>query len=535
MVAALGSIRTEPELVGLAVRLGAREVGGWSRLEQGLARGAPAVAERLVAETRAAILAGRDPLGEAFCALRDPAVRRPMGATYTSAPIIDAMVASVAGRPVVRIVDPGAGSGRFAVAAGRRFPEAELVAVELDPVASLLLRANLKTAGLERRATVIPQDYRSLRLAPAAGPTLFIGNPPYVRHHQIAPEWKTWLASSARTLGLRASQRAGLHVHFLLATARLARPGDLGVLLTSAEWLDVNYGSLSRALFLGPLGGTAVHIVEPTAAVFADADTTAAIACFEVGARPGTVHLRRVGSAARLHPLRGGRGIARDLLEASPRWSPLSRPPRERPAGYVELGELCRVHRGQVTGANKLWIEGDHSRGLPEGLLLPAITRARELFTAGAELADTSTLRRVIDLPVELDQLSAWDRQRVAAFLEMARRMGGAEGFIATHRRAWWSVGLHPPAPILATYMARRPPAFVRNLAGARHLNIAHGIYPRDPLPSPLLDALARFLGTGTSIDAGRTYCGGLTKFEPKEMERLLVPPPSMLADAASR
>ena len=34
------------------------------------------------------------------------------------------------------------------------------------------------------------------------------------------------------------------------------------------------------------------------------------------------------------------------------------------------------------------------------------------------------------------------------------------------------------PPPIMATYMARRPPAFVRNLADARYINIAHGIYP---------------------------------------------------------
>jgi adenine-specific DNA-methyltransferase len=30
-------------------------------------------------------------------------------------------------------------------------------------------------------------------------------------------------------------------------------------------------------------------------------------------------------------------------------------------------------------------------------------------------------------------------------------------------------------------------------------------------------------------LDEGRTYAGGLTKFEPREMERLLVPDPSAL------
>ena len=105
--------------------------------------------------------------------------------------------------------------------------------------------------------------------------------------------------------------------------------------------------------------------------------------------------------------------------------------------------------------------------------------------------------------------------------------MGASAGFVAQNRKAWWSVGLREPAPILATYMARRPPAFVRNLAGARHINIAHGLYPREPMTTGALDALARYLAGATSLADGRTYAGGLTKFEPKEMERLLVPAPS--------
>jgi hypothetical protein len=32
-------------------------------------------------------------------------------------------------------------------------------------------------------------------------------------------------------------------------------------------------------------------------------------------------------------------------------------------------------------------------------------------------------------------------------------------------------------------------------------------------------------------MEEGRTYAGGLTKFEPREMERLLVPHPELLAD----
>jgi len=527
-------VRREEDLVGLALALGAPEVGGWSDGEKSVAARAASVPETIVKFFRDAIASGSDPLGDAFCALRSPAERRPMGATYTPRAIVSAMTEWAASRTPSRVVDPGAGSGRFIIAAGRRFSQAQLIATEVDPLAGLLLRAHLACAGLASRATVVIGDYRELDLPRLAGSTLFLGNPPYVRHHLISPKWKAWLIERAREVGFGASQLAGLHVHFFLATALHARPGDYGAFITAAEWLDVNYGVLVRRLFLERLGGKSIHLLEPTAQPFSDADTTAAITCFEIGCRAPSIRLRRVESIEALAPLDGGRPVRRERLDAAPRWTPLTRSSKKGPDGFVELGELCHVHRGQVTGANKVWIAGSHSAGLPETVLFPSVTKARELFAAGTTLADSSTLRRVIDIPVDLDLLPSHERLAVDQFLRVARSMGADRGFVARHRKAWWAVGLREPAPILATYMARRPPAFVRNLASARHINIAHGIYPRDHLPPTVLDALTRYLASAISLNQGRTYAGGLTKFEPKEMERLLVPAPELLVSHAA-
>src|SRR5690606_40354261 len=99
---------------------------------------------------------------------------------------VDAMLgwAERRGSPAT-VVDPGAGSGRFVLAAAERFPEARLVAVEKDPLAALLLRANAQVRGVQDRLELIVADYREARIEASAGSTLFIGNPPYVRHHQI--------------------------------------------------------------------------------------------------------------------------------------------------------------------------------------------------------------------------------------------------------------------------------------------------------------------------------------------------------------
>ena len=150
--------------------------------------------------------------------------------------------------------------------------------------------------------------------------------------------------------------------------------------------------------------------------------------------------------------------------------------------------------------------------------------KARELFDARTILASHEHLRFVVDIPADLDSLTPDEREQVARFIKAAKKADVDKGYIAAHRRAWWSVGLKAPAPILATYMARRPPAFVVNAAQARHINIAHGLYPRLPLDAHTLSRLADALRTGTALSGGRTYAGGLVKFEPREMERLMIP-----------
>jgi hypothetical protein len=539
----------------LASWLGAGSVAGWSGAERDLAarageRGPGSI--RAVTAARDRIRAGEDPLGDAFCALRSPAGRRVLGQTFTPPLVIESMIAWAAGTGIrpARVVDPGSGSARMLLAAGRRWPQAALIGVEIDPAAAIIGRASLAAAGFAGRSAVLLGDYCCARLPHTEGPTLFLGNPPYVRHHQIAAPGKDWLRRAAREQGLSASGLAGLHAHFFLATARHAAPGDLGVLITAAEWLDVNYGRLVRELLLGALGGQAVHLIEPATAVFADAAATSVIACFRPGTTPEAIRMRRVAGPAELGALAGGTPVAVPVLRATSRWGPLlraARPEAAKPGaarpgsasprrpdrlreGHVELGELCRVHRGQVTGANAVWVTAGPHPLVPARFLIPAVTRARELIAAGPVLAAGVPLRQVISLPADLDDLPGGERAGVARFLRHATAAGAADSYVARHRTPWWRVRLGVPPPIMASYMARRPPVFVRNQAGASYLNIAHGLYPREPLDPGVLDALAAFLSRSVSPEQGRVYAGGLIKFEPREMERLLVPGPALLA-----
>ena len=181
----------EPKLLAACMALGAPTVGTWTLTERRLTQSLPPIDGHAVDGLLRGIRSGGDPLGDLFCMLRSPAVRRGLGATYTPLPIVSAMVEWVRaiGSPE-RIVDPGCGSARFLLKSGRAFAGAELIGFEIDLVASIPARANLAAAGFADRSQVVLANYLEAELPRRKGHTLFIGNPPYARHHLLPNEWK---------------------------------------------------------------------------------------------------------------------------------------------------------------------------------------------------------------------------------------------------------------------------------------------------------------------------------------------------------
>ncbi len=485
----------------------------------------PKVRASLLADIRRQIKQGEDPLGEAYARIFSPEKRRSTGTTFTPARIINQMF-DLAARLVQDpglIVDCGAGSGRFTIAALRQYRKARVLACEINPLLALITRANARVVGLDSRLEVVLGDFRELKLPRRATPTLFIGNPPYVRHHDIEPHWKEWYQEELARHHITGSQLAGLHLHFFLKARQLGQPGDAGCFITSAEWLDVNYGKDLRKLLLNGLGGHTVHLFPAAQQLFADALTTSAITTFQVG----QTHHGMGFTEANDQPRRLTHWVPTQELQQARAWSSFARPLRQTaPEATATLGDYFLIHRGQVTGANHLWIANKTTPPLPASCLFPAITHAKEIIRlGGGPLRDSSQLQRVIDLPADLAVLPARDRRMVEAFVIWAKAQGGTDSYIAQHRKPWWRVKLKAPPSIIMTYMGRRPPVFARNLANARLLNIAHGLYPKRPIDDSTLDALVTWLNEHVLLSSGRAYAGGLIKFEPGEAMRIPIPP----------
>jgi hypothetical protein len=405
-------------------------------------------------------------------------------------------------------------------------PAIEVVGIDIDPVATLLSRAVV--AVLDADAQILNADFVGTELAPIKGRTAFVGNPPYVRHHSLGTEAKRRAQALGELLGVSVSSLAGLHAHFYLATAAHARIGDIGCYITSSEWLDVNYGFVVRTLLSNGLGVRSIELFDPKSSAFTEAMTTAVITCFEVGSIHPFIRTRAIAKDEAVAPLGAGADVPRDLFERGKRWSHLIRRGEDcRNASGSRLGDVAKVHRGVATGANDYFVlkKPDAQQLGIDAWCVPVISSGKEIIESGGIIRDCPE-RKVI-----LAVLSNPDRgsdEKLEEYLRAGeRRHNGqpavCERYLARHRRPWWNLGIPKPPPIVATYMARQPPSFAYNADQLLITNIALGIYPEFRMSESELLELVTQLNRRRQEFAGlgRTYQGGLEKFEPKEMEDL--------------
>lgn len=521
------------QLVRAAIELGAPDWGGpLSQAEQNLihrysARKLPASLD--IGLLRSIAASPSDPLGETWLAALGLVHRRTHGSIYTPHPIVRTMIRWVASSRLQRVVDMGCGSGRFTIEAARRCPDAEIVAVDSDPVATVLTRARLACLGLER-VRVIHKNYLDLELDSTDGATAFVGNPPYVRHHRLSSSGKAKAARIAARLGCRLSGLSGLHVHFLLATAMMAVDGDVGCVVTSAEWLQVNYGQPLRDLLVSQLGLEIMHILDPALMVFPDTMTTAAIIGFRVGSRRPSVSVT-VHSEPETFGRNNGtsRALTRESL-AGVRWRFLlsdSADHRTEPSQSttLTLGNLFRVHRGIATGANDFFAM-TRDRAAERGLLpwvRPVLTAAEDVLKSNGELRGADTEMVLLSPPADLD-LRASTARPLLDYLRFGQRHKVHLRYLCSHRRPWWFLGRLSVPDVVATYMTRKPPAFALNPDGLLALNVIHGLFPIRPTTRSHLVAVVRYLNGASLGSYGRVYQGGLQKFEPRELEAVPIP-----------
>jgi hypothetical protein len=442
------------------------------------------------------------------------------------------------------VFDPAVGAGAFFIAAKKiaekKGGRINLFGAELDRDALRQAESNgLPARDLQRIAigdfVLRPPE----RLFPA-----IVANPPYIRHHRLAPSIKESLrALSAELIGKKLDGRAGLHIYFLLRALQLLSDGGRLAFIVPADTCEGVFAQTLWRWIAGRYRIDAVITFTPDASPFPNVDTNPIIllirniqpdASFMWAqcARAGSEELREWIDAGFAPDSTDALTIhRRDLQEGLD--SGLSRPPFDRSKVGIPLAAFASVMRGIATGANEFFFLTRRRAAelkIPAEMLLPAIGRTRDA-TKEEITQETLRLLEAADRPT---LLFAPDGRELDDFPEAARdylREGrDAELYkrplIAT-RRPWYKMEKRKAPPFLFAYLGRRNARFIRNMAAVMPLTSFLCVYPHRDDPDSI-DRLWQALKHPDTVEnlalVGKSYGAGAIKVEPRALERLPIP-----------
>lgn len=234
-------------------------------------------------------------IGTLFERLISPEERHKFGQYYTRAEVVDLLNSYCIRTGGEKVMDPACGGGTFLVRAYARKRElrpsathaerlGDIYGVDLSHYAATLTTINLATRDLisaENYPQIARSDFfnieptKPLMNLPARIKTTglgtgqsrevlippldaIIGNPPYVRQEDIpsSPKAKNgkkkadpkpgtkefYQLIAQRSAGVKFSGRSDLHIYFWPHAAEFLHDGGWLCLLTSSQWLDVDYG-----------------------------------------------------------------------------------------------------------------------------------------------------------------------------------------------------------------------------------------------------------------------------------------------------
>jgi adenine-specific DNA-methyltransferase len=383
-----------------------------------------------------------------------------------------------------------------------------------------------------------PDDYKKANL--------IVCNPPYIRHQHLSREIKDRLKKAIEESGNSLSGLAGLHAYFMLLCDQWLEEEGLAVWLVPSEILEVNYGKSIRNYLSNNVKLERIHFFDHTDAQFNDALVSSCVIVYrkEIPAKDYNVDITFGRSF--LKPT-DTRTISSANLKDHNKWSKhllthletLDKPSSQN--SKRKLGDVFSIKRGIATGDNNFFVLDKQKAldlGIPKEYLRNVIPSSRYLKgdVVGLDrdgFLNTEKKLVLLDIDLPLKQIQT-EYPKLYNYLLEGMNRGVDKGYLASRRKPWYSQEKRLVPKYFVRYMNRESKSggthhsiFIKNEADAIATNSYLMIYekPTDlfvslPSETDMWTLLSRGLDK-TLYKYGRTYGGGLVKFEPNELKEI--------------
>jgi len=351
------------------------------------------------------------------------------------------------------VIDLGAGDGRFAI--GAKYDEYQ--GYEIDPERGR--RSNLPTnAKLIHKCAfeVARKDFN-----------ICVGNPPYVRHHDIEGKWREELTQRIKKdLGFTLNRLANLFVYFICLAILKTESDGLVAMLVPYEWVSRPSAKALRDFI--NLKKWDVYVYRFKDEIFKGVLTTASISIIDKAGTSGTWKFYDIDSDFTVEPKRKMSGSNQSVLD------------------YLRRPEKVWALRGLSPGSQEIFVLTEEER-LKLNLwkradVRPCITSLRGV---------PKTLRRLTSAAFNEHYVSKGKRcwlirsdepktsKRLKKYLASIS-VDAHDNYTCNARTPWYSYKPHPiPDIIYGAGFTSFGPKIVINEVGAIAVGSVHGIHSK--------------------------------------------------------
>ncbi len=389
------------------------------------------------------------------------------------------------------VIDMGAGDCRFAQGGMFR----RYVGVEID-------RKRSTTARLPANGELIHscafrhggRDYDAC-----------IGNPPYVRHHDIESPWKeNTVARIDRELGVTLKRNCNLYLYFLCLGLLKTHARGLVAMVIPYEWVSRPSASPLRDHILAKKWNVTVYRFRER--IFQGVLTTASISIIDKGGTEGKWTFFDIDRKYKVRPRKG---------------------PAESKEGVIryEKRGVAWALRGLSPGTQKIFTvtEGERNHyGLKKSDVVPCVTTLRHAPRSVQVLTTAAFKKHYVDAGARCWLIRS-DRKKLSPTLKAYLDAVPAklrDTWTCRNQSPWFRFLPHPtPRLLVGSGFTRYGPKVLINAVGARAVGSVWGIHSARPLTERKLQRHLQGIDMEKRVVAHARY---LKKIEVKQLNALL-------------
>ncbi|MEM6777726.1 MAG: class I SAM-dependent methyltransferase [Planctomycetota bacterium] len=389
------------------------------------------------------------------------------------------------------VLDLGAGDGRFAF--GGRY--GSYLGIEIDSLRKATRK--LPVNATLRHGCAFRHEQE--------GYAACIGNPPYVRHHDLEPEWRDRIAQSiSAATGYDLNRKCNLYVYFLFLSLLKTSSRGIAGLIVPYDWLSRPAAEPLRDFIRE--NEWSVDAFRFSEAIFPGVETTASISVIDKRNRNGRWTYHKIDSEGRTAKTKCVTGGFRSVLP------------------YSQRGETWAM-RGMSPGTQRVFTLTEGQRihaGLARTDVYPCVTSMRDLPDQLKYLNARVFHSRLVNAGQKCWLIKS-DRSRLSKRLR-AYLDSIPEEIRDTHtcvnRDLWYRFKLSPAPDLLVSsgFVGTSPKTLV-NAVGAYAVGGIHGVYD---VPKGRVRELQKYL-SGTDFSSQVVaHSGHFRKLEVQQLNSIL-------------